>query len=86
MAIQLQLHEILGRRRNSGQRLTLPVLAERCGVNYLVLWRWANGKTTSTSHDLLSALCRELDCQPGDLLAYVLDEPDSDAATQSDDG
>jgi len=75
--IRIQLHEILGRCKNAGQRLTLPVLAERCGVEYLVLWRWANGRVNSTNHELLSALCREIGCTPGDLLAYIPDEPDA---------
>jgi len=77
--IRIQLHEILGRYKNTGHHLTLPVLAEHCGVEYLVLWRWANGKVNSTSHELLSALCRELECTPGDLLVYVPDVPDKPA-------
>lgn len=30
------------------------------------------------SHSLLDRLCRLLDCQPGDLLAYVPDDPAPD--------
>ena len=76
MAIRPQLHKILGQQKNAGHRPTLPILAERCGVGYTALWRWANGKVGSTSHELLNALCRELNCQPGDLLIYVPDESD----------
>ena len=72
--IRVQIHEILGRQRNAGHRITMPKLAERCGVDYQMLWRWANGKVNSTNHSLLNALCRELHCQPGDLLIYVPDD------------
>jgi len=79
MAIQTRFYEILARRKNTGNRITMQALAERCGVKPLTLWRWANGKVNSTSHELLSALCRELECAPGDLLAYVPDVPDKPA-------
>jgi len=76
MAIRTQLYQVLGQHKNSGKRITLPSLAQACGVSYLTLYRWANGQINSTNHDLLSALCRELKCTPADLLAYIPDGDD----------
>ncbi len=74
MAIQTRLYQILAQRKNGGQRITLKSLADKAGVSYKTLWRWANGQTNSANYDLLDVLCRELDCTPGDLLVYVPDE------------
>ena len=37
-----------------------------------------DGKAKAVRFSTLEALCRELDCQPGDLLSFV-DDPDEDA-------
>ena len=55
--------------------LTLTELAERVGVTIVNLSILKNGRARAIRFSTLSALCRELDCQPGDLLHY--DSPDS---------
>ncbi|MFB4276182.1 helix-turn-helix domain-containing protein [Nonomuraea sp. MTCD27] len=55
--------------------LTLTELAERVGVTIVNLSILKNGRARAIRFSTLSALCRELDCQPGDLLHY--DCPDS---------
>jgi len=74
MPIQPRLYQILAQHKNAGKRITLKYLAEKAGVSYKTVWRWANGETNSVNYDLLEVLCRELDCQPGDLLVYVPDD------------
>lgn len=78
MPIQTKLYQILAQHKNAGNRITIASLAEKADVSYKTLWRWANGETNSTNHDLLAILCRELDATPGDLLEYV---PDPEPAT-----
>ncbi|WP_433477066.1 helix-turn-helix domain-containing protein [Spirillospora sp. CA-142024] len=53
--------------------LTLTELAERVGVTPVNLSILKNGRAKAIRFTTLSALCRELDCQPGDLLAYEKD-------------
>ncbi|WP_433467134.1 helix-turn-helix domain-containing protein [Spirillospora sp. CA-128828] len=50
--------------------LTLTELAERVGVTPVNLSILKNGRAKAIRFTTLSALCRELDCQPGDLLAH----------------
>ena len=49
-------------------------LARRIGVTEQTMSRIKSGKLKSVRVDLLNDLCRELDCQPGDLFEYVPDE------------
>jgi putative transcriptional regulator len=54
--------------------LTLTELAERVGVTVVNLSILKNGRARAIRFSTLSALCRELGCQPGDLLRH---EPDT---------
>jgi len=83
MAIRPRLYQVIAQRKNGGQRVTLQALADACDIHYTTLWAWANGRVNSTNHDMLNVLCRELDCAPGDLLAYV-PEPAAVAADGHD--
>ena len=49
--------------------LTLTELAERVGVTVVNLSVLKNGRARAVRFSTLTALCRELDCQPGDLLS-----------------
>ncbi|SNR49409.1 helix-turn-helix domain-containing protein [Actinomadura mexicana] len=53
--------------------ITLVELAERVGVTPVNLSILKNGRAKAIRFTTLSALCRELGCQPGDLLAYTED-------------
>ena len=55
--------------------LSLRELARRTSTHPDVLSRFARGATSGVSYDLLERVCRELPCQPGDLLHY---EPDNE--------
>ena len=52
------------------RRMTLTELAERVGLTLANLSILKTGKAKAIRFLTLEAICRELDCQPGDLLAY----------------
>ena len=65
MAILVKLDEVLHARR-----MTLTELAERVGITIVNLSILKTGKARAVRFSTLSALCRELDCQPGDILVF----------------
>ena len=64
-AITVRLDELL---QNRG--MTLTELSERIGLTLANLSILKTGKAKAIRFSTLEAICRELDCQPGDLLAY----------------
>lgn len=60
------------------RRMTLTELAERIGITLANLSILKTGKAKAIRFSTLEAICRELDCQPGDLLGY--DAPESPTA------
>ena len=65
MPIRVQLDRVLFERR-----MSLTELADRVGVTIANLSILKTGKARAVRFTTLAALCRELDCQPGDLLNY----------------
>ena len=65
MAIKVHLDRILLERR-----MSLTELADRVGVTIANLSILKTGKARAIRFSTLDALCRELDCPPGDLVAY----------------
>jgi putative transcriptional regulator len=65
MPIRVSLDRILLERR-----MSLTELADRVGVTIANLSILKTSKARAVRFTTLSALCRELDCQPGDLLVY----------------
>lgn len=57
----------------AAQGITLVELAERVGVTPVNLSILKNGRAKAIRFTTLSALCRELNCQPGDLLTHKND-------------
>ncbi|WGI23502.1 helix-turn-helix transcriptional regulator [Amylibacter sp. IMCC11727] len=51
-------------------------LAERIGITEQNLSLLKSGKVRGVRFETLGAICRELDCQPADLLEYAPDEPE----------
>ncbi|MCR2834173.1 helix-turn-helix domain-containing protein [Parerythrobacter lacustris] len=64
--IMVKLDDLLHARR-----MTLTELAERVGLTLANLSILKTGKAKAIRFSTLEAICRELDCQPGDLLAYL---------------
>ena len=65
MSIRVNLDAMLERRG-----MTLSMLAERVGVALPNLSILKTNKARAIRFTTLEAICRELDCQPGDLLEY----------------
>ncbi len=66
------------------RRMSLTELADRVGVTLANLSILKTGKARAVRFSTLDALCRALDCQPGDLLVFEPGPPDSDEADASD--
>jgi putative transcriptional regulator len=75
MPIRVHLDRVLLERR-----MSLTELADRVGVTIANLSILKTGKARAVRFSTLAALCRELDCQPGDILLYEAgpDEPPAD--------
>jgi putative transcriptional regulator len=50
--------------------MTLTELADRVGITIVNLSILKNGRARAVRFTTLTAICRELACQPGDLLSY----------------
>ena len=68
MEIRVNLDVMMARRKVSGCEL-----AERVGITPANLSILKTGKAKAIRFSTLMALCRELNCQPGDLLEFVED-------------
>jgi len=66
--IVVKLDEVLYQRR-----MTLTELAERIGITLANLSILKTGKAKAIRFSTLEAVCRELECQPGDLLEYEVE-------------
>jgi putative transcriptional regulator len=55
------------------RRMTLTELAERVDITLANLSILKTGKAKAIRFSTLEAICRELECQPGDLLGYQTD-------------
>ena len=60
------------------QKISAGDLAERIGITPANLSILKNNKAKAIRFSTLIALCRELKCQPGDLLEYREEEEDED--------
>ena len=69
MSIQINLDVMMAKRK-----IGLSVLAERVGITLANLSILKNGRAKAVRFSTLNAICRELDCQPGDILEFVNDD------------
>jgi putative transcriptional regulator len=65
------------------RRISLTALAGRVGITIANLSILKTGKARAIRFSTLEALCRELGCQPGDLLEFV-DDRTADATVADD--
>ena len=65
MSIQVTLDRVIEKRG-----MTLTELSERIDITLANLSILKTNKARAIRFSTLDALCRELDCQPGDLLSY----------------
>ncbi|NYF31776.1 MULTISPECIES: helix-turn-helix transcriptional regulator [Sphingopyxis] len=70
MAIRILLDDMLWRRR-----MTLTELSERVDITVANLSVLKTGKAKAIRFSTLDAICRALECQPGDLIAFDPEGP-----------
>ena len=68
MAIVVKLDDLL-----HAKRMTLTDLSDRIGITLANLSILKTGKAKAMRFSTLDAICAELECQPGDLLAFEAD-------------
>ena len=56
------------------RKMSLTELSHRVGITMANLSILKNNKAKAVRFSTLEALCRALDCQPGDILEFVPDE------------
>ncbi|MCB8818560.1 helix-turn-helix domain-containing protein [Desulfosporosinus shakirovi] len=66
MAIIIRLDRILVERK-----MKLNELAEKIGISNVNLSNLKTGKVRAIRFSTLDAICKTLNCQPGDILEYV---------------
>ncbi len=60
------------------RKISLGDLAERMGITPSNLSILKTGKAKAIRFSTLTSICRELDCQPGDILEYQPDPNDKE--------
>lgn len=66
MAIRINIDVMLAKRKMSVTELT-----EKVGITMANLSILKNGKARAIRFSTLEAICRALECQPGDILEYT---------------
>jgi putative transcriptional regulator len=69
LAIIINLDAMLAKRK-----MSLTELSERVGITMANLSVLKNGKAKAIRLSTLDAICKALECQPGDILEYRSDE------------
>lgn len=69
MGIRINLDVIMARRK-----MGLIELAERIDLTPANLSILKNNKAKAVRFSTLEAICRELECQPGDIIEYIPDD------------
>lgn len=69
MAMIIHIDVMLAKRK-----MSVTELADRVGITMANLSILKNGKAKAIRISTLEAICKALDCQPGDILEYRLDE------------
>lgn len=79
MPIVLRLDQVMADRK-----MSLNELAEKVGITNVNLSRIKTGKIRAIRFSTLYMICKVLDCQPGDILEFVLDPEDEDVIMGDD--
>jgi putative transcriptional regulator len=68
MAIEVNLDLMMVKRK-----MSLTELSEKIGISMTNMSLLKKGRVKGIRFSTLEAICRELDCQPGDILEYKPD-------------
>ena len=75
--IRITLDVMLARRK-----MSVTELSERVGITMANISILKNEKARAIRLETLNAICKALDCQPGDVMVYVPDEADGSSARE----
>ena len=78
MAIIINIDVMLAKRK-----MSVTELSERVGITLANLSILKNGKAKAIRLSTLEAICKALDCQPGDIIEYKSDEAEGNNKSQS---
>ena len=73
MSLIINLDVMMAKRK-----MSLGELSERVDITQANLSILKNGKARAIRFTTLEAICRELDCQPGDIIEYRPDKPENE--------
>ena len=65
-------------RMMADRKMSLNELSERVGVANVNLSKLKNGHISAIRFSTLIAICEALNCQPGDILEYSPDDPNTE--------
>ncbi|MFC0475503.1 helix-turn-helix domain-containing protein [Robertmurraya beringensis] len=74
MAIIINVDVMLAKRK-----MSVTELSEKVGITMANLSILKNGKAKAIRLSTLDAICKALDCQPGDILEYQRDEENQES-------
>ncbi len=69
MSVRVNLDVMMAKRK-----ISLGELSEKVGITQANLSILKTGKAKAIRFSTLEAICRELDCTPGDILEYLPDD------------
>ena len=69
MAIIINIDVMLAKRK-----MSVTELAEKVGITMANISILKNGKAKAIRFSTLEAICKALECQPGDILEYISDK------------
>lgn len=75
MAIIIRLDRVMADRK-----MSLNELSELVGISNVNLSKLKTGKASAIRFSTLNAICRALNCQPGDVIEYTEDEDPPDVS------
>ena len=80
MAVTVDLDVMLARRK-----MSVGDFARAVGITPANVAVLKNGRARAIRFNTLDAMCRVLNCQPGDILRWTADEPQDDARARAGD-
>lgn len=80
MGLVVELDVMLARRK-----MSVGDFAAAVGITPANVAVLKNGRARAIRFTTLDAICRVLDCQPGDILRWTPDEPDADGGARPGD-
>ena len=73
MGIMINLDVMMAKRK-----VGLTELSDRVGITLANLSILKNNRAKAIRFSTLDAICRALDCQPGDIIEYIPDKPEKE--------